>query len=556
VRLRSKQPTPDVTVLVEAQLRKLEAARLCSVASSDNRGYRVVFRLTTIRCIGKWGVPEFLPHPHAILRVRDLRTLGPQLSFVDAIPFHPFVRNSRYRRGLWVDLGLSRRGSVEHFLEDVARLLRFDGIDTDGQKQKYANDHAMEWYRAWVAMTRKPEGRGPDGDGKARPIRARQGNGASAAGVDSEVVKTQTYRLDSGEVIATIQQRTIIGLTSVGEPIRKGPIRLIVKLRGNGQFACCVSRLSAQPFNPHFTRSRFLRLLPARWVDPSSGPRFTTLDHFVSRIAQALAMEPPGLTPRSAHVGNETANGWFRFWQENSGIVTFPIPLMPPDGGEERRRFTIMQKPAEIGASTVRGADTRFRVDSSDEGYTPEFKVSPFVNAPSQEESTVRDRGVSSAVLYVKDAAMRRIHEHIEWRRRSSANLVEQGGILLGSANRDPETGVVHGVVTDAVPARAGARGSGAHLELGHEAWHAMLEELDVMRGTSGGRMHVIGWYHTHPGELDVFMSSVDRATQEKLFREDWQFAIVLNPQRGVWRAFNGRGSEECRGVWLAPAPF
>jgi proteasome lid subunit RPN8/RPN11 len=84
-----------------------------------------------------------------------------------------------------------------------------------------------------------------------------------------------------------------------------------------------------------------------------------------------------------------------------------------------------------------------------------------------------------------------------------------------------------------------------------------MLDELDIKRDTGGGTpIHVVGWYHTHPGELDVFMSSVDRHTQEKLFSEDWQFAIVLNPQRAEWRAFNGRAAEECRGVWLAPAPF
>jgi hypothetical protein len=247
------------------------------------------------------------------------------------------------------------------------------------------------------------------------------------------------------------------------------------------------------------------------------------------------------------------AAAWCRFWEDNSGNVIFPIPRT---GKEERKKFAIMNRPPDKQVVAEERPARTFRIDSTGDGYQPECKVASFANGPIHGESASAGPIASGAVLYVKDTAMRRIHEHIQWNSRSSANLVEQGGILVGSATRDPVTGAIHGLVTDAVAARAGARGSGAHLELGHEAWHAMLDELDVMRDASASHMHVIGWYHTHPGELDVFMSSVDRLTQERLFSEVWQFAIVLNPQRRVWRAFNGRASEECRGVWLAPAAF
>ena len=60
------------------------------------------------------------------------------------------------------------------------------------------------------------------------------------------------------------------------------------------------------------------------------------------------------------------------------------------------------------------------------------------------------------------------------------------------------------------------------------------------------GGLQVIGWYHTHPGGLSVFMSGTDRATQRRHFSADWHFALVLNPHRQSIRAFHGPECLEC----------
>jgi hypothetical protein len=358
-----------------------------------------------------------------------------------------------------------------------------------------------------------------------------------------------------GRLVGTVVGATVTGVTRVGTPKRGGPIKLIVWVRRDGTLACRVSRFSPQPFNPYFSRSRLFGLLPARWAEPS-GSRSTSVDAFIARVATALRVLPTTAELHSAHIGNHAAAEWFRHWQDKASRVCFPIPLGRAEHREERRKFAIMKEPETAADKMKVGADRRFRVDATVEGYQPEAKSDSLAKSSMRGKSIVEGAVQSTAILYIKDAAMRRIHDHIQWKRSVAANMVEQGGILLGTAGRDPETGRVYALATDAVPARVGAHGSGAHLELGHEAWHRMLEELDAMRGVSGTAVHVIGWYHTHPGHLDVFMSSVDRHTQAKLFTEDWQFAIVLNPQKAVWRAFSGRGAEECQGFWLEPTPF
>jgi len=546
--------TPEIPTHAKVQLRQLESRGTCSVDYSNPRGCRITFHLKTVLRIGRWGVPEYLVNPKAILNVSGFPSKAPTLVFVDEIPFHPFVRARWRGRGRWIDPGGGFPASVDLFLQDVSTLLRFEGIRTDGQDWRCANPMAMEWYSAWDAMTRGRGGHQWQEVGAA-PDRGHSPDAGKEA-VKTVVPDRASHYLRSGRMVAVVVSPTVIGLTHVGQPIRKGPIKLVVKTRGRAAPSCHVSRLSPEPFNPHFSRSRFCRLVRARWIDPSPTAQVTRLDPLLDRIALALSMTPSGLDLKSGRIANETATAWCRFWQENAGTAAFPIPSTAEGRREERKKFTIMQKPAEKAMSPDPTRDRKFRIDSTDEGYRPESRVASVGNSLVHSESAAGGKMPSGAVLYVKDTAMRRIHEHIEWKRRSAANLVEQGGILLGSATCDPKTGFMHGLVTQAVPARVGARGSGAHLELGHEAWHAMLQEVDVMRDEETTRLHVIGWYHTHPGELDVFMSSVDRHTQEQLFSEDWQFAIVLNPQRCTWRAFNGRASQECRGVWLAPAPF
>ena len=119
---------------------------------------------------------------------------------------------------------------------------------------------------------------------------------------------------------------------------------------------------------------------------------------------------------------------------------------------------------------------------------------------------------------------------------------------MLGRVYTDDQ-GAVWGVVDQAVPGNT-AFGTSASLDLDHSTWLKMLERAELVESrTDEEKPQLIGWYHSHPNQLDVFMSGVDRTAQRTMFPEDWHFAIVVNPHRQIWRAFHGADAIECIGV-------
>ena len=72
-----------------------------------------------------------------------------------------------------------------------------------------------------------------------------------------------------------------------------------------------------------------------------------------------------------------------------------------------------------------------------------------------------------------------------------------------------------------------------------------MYKELDTMnqRRPAQERLELVGWFHTHPNSLDVFMSGTDRWTQSRLFSGERCIALVFNPHRKLWKCFR---TEEC----------
>jgi proteasome lid subunit RPN8/RPN11 len=51
----------------------------------------------------------------------------------------------------------------------------------------------------------------------------------------------------------------------------------------------------------------------------------------------------------------------------------------------------------------------------------------------------------------------------------------------------------------------------------------------------------VVGWHHTHPG-FGVFLSGYDLFIHQHFFREPWQIALVIDPQRQELGFFQWRG--------------
>lgn len=194
----------------------------------------------------------------------------------------------------------------------------------------------------------------------------------------------------------------------------------------------------------------------------------------------------------------------------------------------------------------MNGNKKKFQINTMTPSYGPEELSDDMSIWVSENLTDYRSGPIF--ILQIESAAQKKLFEHIEWGKHTSKNSVEQGGILLGRVFKKSARKIIYGVVKDVVPGKS-AHGSAAYLELSTDVWKEMLDHVDREReqgGESGNQ--IIGWYHTHPNSLDVFMSGTDMATQRRLFANEWHFAIVLNPQRKLWRAFQGPNASECLG--------
>lgn len=196
----------------------------------------------------------------------------------------------------------------------------------------------------------------------------------------------------------------------------------------------------------------------------------------------------------------------------------------------------------------------KFEITNADPPYKPVKLPEPDFKVLTGSSSDFQPGCSTDHKLFITKRAMGSLSKHIGWGETTEFNRVEQGGILLGEVFQDENTGITFGVVEEIIPAQT-ARGSSTYLEMSHETWKDMLDAVDLMlEKGSRPNLHIIGWYHTHPNNLSVFMSGTDMGTQSRFFFHDWQFAVVVNPQQRVWRAFYGREARECKGFVVAGA--
>jgi len=153
--------------------------------------------------------------------------------------------------------------------------------------------------------------------------------------------------------------------------------------------------------------------------------------------------------------------------------------------------------------------------------------------------------------LYLLPAALQTIQEHIGWGQVTEANVMEQGGLLIGRAYLDAETSEPFAVVEQVLEAHT-ASSTAASIALTHDTWADLLARFDQLPPPAAGPpWRIVGWYHTHPNSIPVFMSGTDRRTQQDFFPGRDHFALVLNPQRQQWQAFRGAECVECVAVAL-----
>lgn len=149
---------------------------------------------------------------------------------------------------------------------------------------------------------------------------------------------------------------------------------------------------------------------------------------------------------------------------------------------------------------------------------------------------------VRTPLLVFTENAERTIKKHVSWGKKTRENVNEQGGILIGRPFSLPDGGIL-GLVEHAIPA-VPSRASSAYLEMGTETWVRMLDIYDTQYKDKG--LSVIGWYHTHPNSLPVFMSFTDMGTQRTFFYQDWHFSAVMNPHRHLLACFCSKYAVSC----------
>ena len=159
---------------------------------------------------------------------------------------------------------------------------------------------------------------------------------------------------------------------------------------------------------------------------------------------------------------------------------------------------------------------------------------------------------ISDFSILFNPHCFKQICNHIGWGNETGNNQIEQGGIILGKIYKDASSALIVGVAEYAVPA-IGADASLKHFEISIEIWHEMLNFMDEknLKLSDNEKINVIGWYHTHPKHLKVYMSEKDLETQKRFFFLDYHFSVIFNPQKRHWKAFQGKYGKDCTGLIL-----
>lgn len=181
-------------------------------------------------------------------------------------------------------------------------------------------------------------------------------------------------------------------------------------------------------------------------------------------------------------------------------------------------------------------------------------------NTQRQRAATGTEKWISTSprmLVYTPYAAKKQL-KVIGWRRDDfPENRKEQGGWLIGKYILDSSGIPVQGEVTDVLEAKTECRFPGyiewdAMEEIRLQQTFFQLKENLAKTDPEGAeQLKVLGWYHTHPNNLDVFLSSTDMETVRLKYYKPEKYSVVLNPHRGIFRAFAGGNAIEVPVIML-----
>ena len=143
--------------------------------------------------------------------------------------------------------------------------------------------------------------------------------------------------------------------------------------------------------------------------------------------------------------------------------------------------------------------------------------------------------------IYFKAYAMKTLHKSIKWGSTIVVNQIEKWGLLIGSVYKKKDN--YFSIVESIIPILESELTNISKYSF--ETWQRLLE---IATNKCSNNKLILGWYHTHQGNREVYMSKRDMHTH-KMFACNWQFGVVLNPQKKIWRVYNGINANECKGL-------
>ncbi len=161
-------------------------------------------------------------------------------------------------------------------------------------------------------------------------------------------------------------------------------------------------------------------------------------------------------------------------------------------------------------------------------------------------------------LLVISAEATHKLRNIIGWNRFDyPPNRIEMGGWLIGRYIRDDNGHIIQAEVTDILKAEC-CEGTPTYLEWPaiedirlQREFFRIKEDLTLTHPDAGEALTRIGWWHTHPNSLPVFMSSTDMSTQRLKFFKPHDYSVVLNPHRMTWKAFIGKDAVEVPAIML-----
>ena len=328
--------------------------------------------------------------------------------------------------------------------------------------------------------------------------------------------------------------KSIIGLTkaSATQKLNKVPLEFILEFPDHypDEKPLCFSVMEI--FHPYFEeKKRGYNYLYDEtiyiWRDYQEYDRHESILEYLLRMVKSLTYQPNYIIDdQEDFIVNQNA---FKWYQNQIGINSNVIPTS--------NHATLTDKLVPESQTTSQPSRIKIKNEISSSSNAPRKKFSikntqntsiiiekpeNHIHAAVSGKSDFNDNDISLSPnynFYITEEAQAAISQHIGWGRFTHQNRVEQGGILLGKVYKDGTS--FYGVIEIAIPGN-NAYGNAVELEMSHETWKQMMDKADeIIAENESSDNYIVGWYHTHPNSLDVFMSGTDRNTQRLLFNQD-----------------------------------